>query len=163
MSCAVGRRHSLDLALLWLWYMPAATALIPLLDREPPYVADAALKRPKKKKEFIFSFKNKDITFWNIFSLKFLQKHYQPLYVNERRIPLKISFNFFLLPSLSRWASVFLPSPCPVIHQFPCSPLNPRVDSSLSESDSGICDFTSDTAFPWGSNLLCYIAMPSWS
>ena len=37
MSCGVGRRLSLDLALLWLWCRPAATALIQPLAWEPPY------------------------------------------------------------------------------------------------------------------------------
>ena len=40
----LGRRGSLDLALLWLWYRPAATALIPLLAWKPPYAMGVALK-----------------------------------------------------------------------------------------------------------------------
>ena len=43
-----------DLALLWLWCRPAATAPIRLLDWEPPYAMGATLekaKRPKKKKK----------------------------------------------------------------------------------------------------------------
>ena len=47
MSCGVGRRHALDLALLWLWCRPAATALIRLLDWESPYAKDAALEKTK--------------------------------------------------------------------------------------------------------------------
>ena len=45
-----------DPALLWLWYRPVASALIPpldlepSLDLEPPYASGAALKRQKKKK-----------------------------------------------------------------------------------------------------------------
>ena len=52
MSCGVGHRCSSDLALLWLWYGPAAAALIQLLAREPAYAAGAALldKRQKEKK-----------------------------------------------------------------------------------------------------------------
>ena len=53
MSCGVGRRRSLDPALLWLWYRPVATAPIGLLAWEPPYAAEAAqemAKRQKKKK-----------------------------------------------------------------------------------------------------------------
>ena len=38
-----------DLALLWLWCRPAATALIGPLAREPPYAASAALKRKKER------------------------------------------------------------------------------------------------------------------
>ena len=48
MSCGVGRRHGSDLALLWLWCRPAATALIGPLAWEPPYATVAALKRQKK-------------------------------------------------------------------------------------------------------------------
>ena len=49
MSCGVGGRHSSDLALLWLWHRPAATALIQLLAWEPPYATDEALKKKKAK------------------------------------------------------------------------------------------------------------------
>ena len=38
MNCGVGRRQNLDLVLLWLWYRPAAIALIKPLAWEPPYV-----------------------------------------------------------------------------------------------------------------------------
>ena len=51
MSCGVGHRCSLDLALLWLWYRSAAAALIRLLAWELLYAAGAALKRKRKKKE----------------------------------------------------------------------------------------------------------------
>ena len=44
MSCGVGRRHGLDLALQWLCCRPAAVALIGPLAWEPPYPAGAALK-----------------------------------------------------------------------------------------------------------------------
>ena len=44
MSCSVGLRHGLNLALLWLWCMPAAGAPIRPLAWEPPYATDAALK-----------------------------------------------------------------------------------------------------------------------
>ena len=49
MSCGVGCRHSLDLALLWLWHRPAATAPIGPLAWEPPYAAGVAQKSKKKK------------------------------------------------------------------------------------------------------------------
>ena len=42
-SCGVGHRHGLDLALLWLW--PAAAALIRSLAWELPYALGVALKR----------------------------------------------------------------------------------------------------------------------
>ena len=51
MSCGVGHRLGLDLALLWLWCRRAAVALIRLLAWELPYAMGAALKRPKGKKK----------------------------------------------------------------------------------------------------------------
>ena len=54
MSCGVGRRRSSDLALLWLWYRPAAEAPIRPLAWKPPYVAGVALKKKKTKKNSNF-------------------------------------------------------------------------------------------------------------
>ena len=51
MSCRVGRRCGSDLALLWLWHRPLATAPIPPLAWEPPYAAGAALKGQKPTKQ----------------------------------------------------------------------------------------------------------------
>jgi len=51
MSCGVGGRRGLDLAMLWLWLWLAATALIRPLAWEPPSAASEALKRQKKKKK----------------------------------------------------------------------------------------------------------------
>ena len=50
MNCGVGRRHSLDLVLLWLWCRPPAAAQIRPLAWETPYAAGAALKAKKHKK-----------------------------------------------------------------------------------------------------------------
>ena len=47
-SCGVGHRRGLDLALLWLRHRPAATAPIRPLPWESPYAKGAALKRKKK-------------------------------------------------------------------------------------------------------------------
>ena len=47
MNCGIGHRHGSDLALLWLLCRPAATAPIIPITWEPPYAADAALKRQK--------------------------------------------------------------------------------------------------------------------
>ena len=47
----LGRRRSLDLALLWLWYRLVATAPIRPLARDPPYATDVALQRQKDKKK----------------------------------------------------------------------------------------------------------------
>ena len=49
-SCGIGCRCSLDLALLWLWYRPATTAPSGPLAWEPPCAAGAALKNAKDKK-----------------------------------------------------------------------------------------------------------------
>ena len=51
MSCGVGHRGGSDLALLWLWYRPAAVAPIGSLALEPPYAASVALKDKKTKKQ----------------------------------------------------------------------------------------------------------------
>ena len=45
MSCGAGHRRGLDLALLWLWRRPVATAPIGPLAWEPPYASGVALKR----------------------------------------------------------------------------------------------------------------------
>ena len=44
----MGHRRGWDLALLWLWHRPAATAWIRPLAWEPPYAAGASLKKDKK-------------------------------------------------------------------------------------------------------------------
>ena len=44
MSCGIGHRYGLDLALLWLWWRPATVALIRPLAWELPYAMRAALK-----------------------------------------------------------------------------------------------------------------------
>ena len=51
MSCGVGHRLRLDLALLWLWHRLVAVAPIRPLAWEPPYAAGVALKGQKTKKE----------------------------------------------------------------------------------------------------------------
>ena len=48
MSYGIGCRLGLDLALLWLWCRPAATASIRSLAWEHPYAAGVALKRLKQ-------------------------------------------------------------------------------------------------------------------
>ena len=51
MSCGIGLRHGLDLALLWLWCRLAATAPILPLDWELPYATNASLKRKRRNKK----------------------------------------------------------------------------------------------------------------
>ena len=51
MSCSIGHRRGLDLALLWLWCRPEATALIGPLAWELLYAAGAALKRQERTNE----------------------------------------------------------------------------------------------------------------
>ena len=50
-SCGVGRRHSSDPELLWLWRRPAAVALIGPLAWEPPYDVGVALEKTKRQKK----------------------------------------------------------------------------------------------------------------
>ena len=52
-SRGVGWRRGSDLALLWLWCRPAATAPIRHLGWDPPYAMVAALKKAKKYEEKI--------------------------------------------------------------------------------------------------------------
>ena len=49
-SCGVGYRGGLDLALLWLWCRPAAAVPIRPLAWELPYATGVAVKRKLKKK-----------------------------------------------------------------------------------------------------------------
>ena len=51
MSCGVGCRPGLDLAVLWLWHRQAATAPIQPLAWESPHAMGAGLKRPQKQKQ----------------------------------------------------------------------------------------------------------------
>ena len=51
MSCDVGCRCGSDVALLWLWLRPAATAPIPPLAWESPYATGAALEEAEGKKK----------------------------------------------------------------------------------------------------------------
>ena len=48
-SCDIGHRLGLDLALLWLWCRPAAASPIRPLAWEPPYAAGTALIRQNKR------------------------------------------------------------------------------------------------------------------
>ena len=50
MSCVVAHRCGLDSVLLWLWYRPAAAAMIQPLAWETPQATGAALKSKSKKK-----------------------------------------------------------------------------------------------------------------
>ena len=63
MSCGVGRRHGSDLALLWLWHRPVATAPVGPLAWKPPYAAGVALKRQKDRKKKKTD--NGKVHFWN--------------------------------------------------------------------------------------------------
>ena len=51
MSCGVGCRRGWDMALLWLWCRPVATALIGHLAREPPYATGVAQEMAKRQKQ----------------------------------------------------------------------------------------------------------------
>ena len=54
-SCGIGRRHSSDPVLLWLWCRPVATALMGPLAWELPYALGAAQEMVKKKKKKVIS------------------------------------------------------------------------------------------------------------
>jgi len=66
-SCVVGHRPGLDLALLWLWCNPVAAAPIRPLAWEPPYAAGD--KKDKKKTQ-----KKPHKTLFNLKLLGCLQK-----------------------------------------------------------------------------------------
>ena len=51
MGCGVGLRRGSDPKLLWLWYRPAATALIRPLAWELPYATGATLEKAGKTKK----------------------------------------------------------------------------------------------------------------
>ena len=51
MSCGVGCRCGLDLALLWPWHRPVATAPIGPLTWELPHASGLTKGRKKKKEE----------------------------------------------------------------------------------------------------------------
>ena len=48
MSCGVGRRYGLNLALLWLWHRTDAAPIQPVV-WECPYAAGIVLKRKRRK------------------------------------------------------------------------------------------------------------------
>ena len=66
-NCSVGCRCSSDSTLLWLWYRPAAAALIQFLAWKLPYATGAAPKRKNKQNLNLNSLKQKrKLTgFWN--------------------------------------------------------------------------------------------------
>ena len=51
MSCGVGRRRGSDLAVLWLWCRPMATAPMRPLAWEPPCAAGVEKERKEGEKE----------------------------------------------------------------------------------------------------------------
>ena len=50
-SCGVGYRCGLDLALLWLWRRPVATVLVQPLAWESPYAVGADPEKAKGQKD----------------------------------------------------------------------------------------------------------------
>ena len=51
MSCGLGRRCGSDLALLWLWHRPAATAPVRPLAWESPHATGMALEKERQKEK----------------------------------------------------------------------------------------------------------------
>ena len=70
MSCGVGHRLGLDLALLWLWYRLAAVGLIRPLAWELPQAVGAALKSKKTKTKTKPKTKQTKLYSSNIYLLK---------------------------------------------------------------------------------------------
>ena len=62
MSCGVDFKHGSDLALLWLWYRPEATALIGFLAWETPYASGCVPKKMKERKKRKKKERNKETT-----------------------------------------------------------------------------------------------------
>ena len=55
MSCGVGHRCGSDLALLWFWPRPVATAPIRPLAWGPPHAANAALEKTERQNKIIIN------------------------------------------------------------------------------------------------------------
>ena len=72
MSCGIGHRCGLDLALLCLWFRSVATAPIRPLVWEPPCAVRAALKRQKKKR-----------TQWTSLQNRYWLTHFEKLMVSK--------------------------------------------------------------------------------
>ena len=70
-SCGVGRRHGLDLILLWLWHRLAAASLIRPLAWELPDAIGVVLKKTKKKKKISYNLINSLLQGEVTFSRKF--------------------------------------------------------------------------------------------
>ena len=68
----LGCGYGLDLVLLWLWYRPAAAALIPPLAWDLPYPAGAGVKR----KKYIFDFSSYDSNAVLLINRLFLRENY---------------------------------------------------------------------------------------
>ena len=80
MSCGLGCRRGLDLALLWLWCRLAAAALIRPLAWEPPHAMGAALKihtHTKRKDYWLNNFKNNSHSQRNTKSIKQPKSQYK--------------------------------------------------------------------------------------
>ena len=96
MSCGVGRRGGLDMALLWLWHRPAATAPIRPLAWEPPYAAGALLRNKQNKVSepvvvSIFTkFDNHQYSFTTFSSLPLAVISYFPSSSHSWAIPLSV-------------------------------------------------------------------------
>ena len=72
MSYGVGHGLSSDPMLMWLWYWPAAVALIPPLAWELPYAMGVALKKKKNISLRYFVFIHKIEEFFVCFCFCFL-------------------------------------------------------------------------------------------
>ena len=82
MSCGVGHRHGLDLALLWLWHRPVVAVLIRLLAWETPYATCAALKVKSKKAK---KKKSNNNTYWSIKDPELLKQYREEKEKHKRK------------------------------------------------------------------------------
>ena len=96
MSCGVGHRCNLDLALLWLWCRPMVTAQIQPLACEPPYATGTALKRFKQKNKKQKNFPDHLPSHDDHQALPLPLKFHNPFY-SSQDIDVRLPDNFFFL------------------------------------------------------------------
>ena len=105
MSCGVGRRCSLDLALLWLWCRPAAAAPIWPLAWEPLYVAGVVLKGRKKKTTSNYNYNGISHSFYYLIIPYLVLNYFRDLLVSLLKFQVPVWLNqtthciFFFLAS----------------------------------------------------------------
>ena len=102
MSCGIGHRRGSDLALLWLWHRPEATALIGPIAWEPPCAMVVALKRQNKTKKTQKKEKELYVTFNCNVSISFSLKQFLKSYDIDIFIAHRPVFFFFFFKNISQ-------------------------------------------------------------